>query len=212
MTEEENLSRSRRKSPLTVPANVFYIEIHYWENLNISWGLTCSHSFSHSVSLDLSCSPLPAASFIAVCLHTLRCEMLAVACVSGMARKRWLCMEKPFTLPRWTPRVLSRFISDVMCLCRLNLDTLTQKWVIEVRLNPRCPVIPSGPFSTVLEGFLLHMWTPGMWMCQVVTGNHIIFHLSLSLSQVFAFLSLKLPSFAEVNHNGWTGSSAFVWV
>lgn len=98
MSGEENLSRSRRKSPLTVPANIFYIKIHYWENLNISWGLTCSHSFSHSVSLDPSCSPLPAGSFIAVCLHTLRCEMLPVACVSGMARKRWLCMEKPFTL------------------------------------------------------------------------------------------------------------------
>lgn len=95
MTEEENLSNGR-KSPLTVQANIFYIKIHYWENLNIS--LTCSHSFSHSISLDLSCSPLPAGTFIAVCLHTLRCEMLPVVCVSGMARKHWLCMEKPFTL------------------------------------------------------------------------------------------------------------------
>lgn len=117
------------------------------------------------------------------------------------------------SLPRWTPRVLSHFISDVMCLCRLNLDTMTQKWVIEVRLNPQYPVSPSGAFSTASKGCLLQTWTLGMWLCRVVTGNHIKFHLSPPplLSHVFTFFSLTLPSFTEVNHNGWTVSGAFVW-
>lgn len=115
----------------TVPPNRFYRKSNYSDKLNLILALPCNSSSSLSLNLALSCFPLLAETFIAVLLHTLRCEMLPVAYAVNMAckvKKLSLCMEKPFSLQGCVGVQGYRSISfsDVIYLCRLKLDTAPQ--------------------------------------------------------------------------------------
>lgn len=147
----------------TAPVNILLPHLKFPRLIN-----TLLTEFENELSSDL-----PSLFFIvtksslsSVFLRQLWCELTPLEYVLEYGTR---CMEKPFALqcrPGGTLGVLSRFFSDVMCLCWLKLThthTLTQKWASEVRFHHRHAVSPTGAFS---PPSFSHIWTLGI--CRLV--------------------------------------------